>query len=106
MDLFKEMEVNYKDFRIKELQYENEKLIEEITKLNNDYNLYRKQLLELKDRQINTIKEDYNKKLSEKATIKRLLDALVERIEFNSKTDSPTLNYVESFEKLYKLYKE
>ena len=95
-----------KDFRIKELQYENVKLREEITKLNNDYNLYRKQLLEMKDRQINTIKEDYNKKISEKATIKRLLDALVERIEFNSKTDSPTLNYVESFEKLYKLYKE
>lgn len=95
-----------KDFRIKELQYENEKLREEITKLNNDYALYRRQLLEMKDKQINTIKEDYNKKISEKATIKRLLDALVERIEFNSKTDSPTLTYVESFEKLYKLYKE
>ncbi len=95
-----------KDFRIKELQYENVKLREEITKLNNNYELYRKQLLEMKDKQINTIKEDYNKKISEKATIKRLLDALVERIEFNSKTDSPTLTYVESFEKLYKLYKE
>ena len=95
-----------KDFRIKELQYENEKLREEITKLNNDYTLYRKQLLELKDKQINTIKEDYNKKISEKGTIKRLLDVLVERIEINSNTDSPTLNYVESFEKLYKLYKE
>lgn len=95
-----------KDFRIKELQYENEKLREEITKLNNDHNLYRKQLLEMKDRQINTIKEDYNKKISQKGIIRRLLDALVERIEFNSKTDSPTLNYVESFEKLYKLYKE
>lgn len=95
-----------KDFKIKELQYENVKLREEITKLNCDYELYRKQLLEMKDKQINTIKEDYNKKISEKATIKRLLDALVERIEFNSKTDSPTLIYVESFEKLYKLYKE
>lgn len=95
-----------KDFRIKELQYENEKLRKEITKLNNDYTLYRKQLLELKDKQINTIKEDYNKKISQKGTIKRLLDALVERIEFNTNTDSPTLTYVESFEKLYKLYKE
>lgn len=95
-----------KDFRIKELQYENVKLREEITKLNNDYTLYRKQLLELKDKQINTIKEDYNKKISQKGTIRRLLDALVERIEFNTNTDAPTLNYVESFEKLYKLYKE
>ena len=95
-----------KYFRIKELQYENEKLREEITKLNRDYELYRTQLLELKDRQINTIKEDYNKKISQKGIIKRLLDALVERIEFNSNTDAPTLNYVESFEKLYKLYKE
>lgn len=95
-----------KDFRIKELQYENIKLREEITKLNHDYELYRKQLIELKDKQINTIKEDYNKKISEKATIKRLLDTLVERIEINSKTNDPTLNYVESFEKLYKLYKE
>lgn len=95
-----------KDFRIKELQYENVKLREEITKLNNDYSLYRRQLLELKDKQINTIKEDYNKKISEKGTIRRLLDVLVERIEINSNTDSPTLNYVESFEKLYKLYKE
>lgn len=84
-----------KDFRIKELQYENVKLREEITKLNNDYALYRKQL-----------KEDYNKKISEKGTIKRLLDTLVERIEINSKTNDPTLNYVESFEKLYKLYEE
>ena len=60
----------------------------------------------MKDRQINTIKEDYNKKISQKGIIKRLLDALVERIEFNTNTDSPTLTYVESFEKLYKLYKE
>ena len=95
-----------KDFRIKELQYENEKLREEITKLNNDYALYRRQLLEMKDKQINTIKEDYNKKISEKGIIKRLLDTLVERIEINSKTNEPTLIYVESFEKLYKLYKE
>lgn len=95
-----------KDFRIKELQYENVKLREEITKLNRDYELYRKQLLEMKDKQINTIKEDYNKKISQKGIIKRLLDALVERIEFNTNTDSPTLTYVESFEKLYKLYKE
>lgn len=95
-----------KDIRIKELQYENLKLREEITKLNNDYNLYRKQLLEMKDRQINTIKEDYNKKISEKGTIKRLLDTLVERIEINSKTNESTLIFVESFEKLYKLYKE
>lgn len=95
-----------KDFRIKELQYENVKLREEITKLNNDYTLYRKQLLEMKDKQINTIKEDYNKKISQKGIIKRLLDALVERIEINSKTNEPTLIYVESFEKLYKLYKE
>lgn len=95
-----------KDFRIKELQYENVKLREEITKLNRDYDLYRKQLLEMKDKQINTIKEDYNKKISEKGTIKRLLDTLVERIEINSKTNEPTLIYVESFEKLYKLYKE
>lgn len=95
-----------KDFRIKELHYENVKLREEITKLNNGYNLYRKQLLEMKDKQINTIKEDYNKKISEKGTIKRLLDVLVERIEINSKTNEPTLIYVESFEKLYKLYKE
>lgn len=95
-----------KDFKIKELQYENEKLRAEIIKLNNDYTLYRKQLLELKDKQINTIKEDYNKKISQKGTIRRLLDALVERIEFNTNTDAPTLNYVESFEKLYKLYKE
>ena len=51
-------------------------------------------------------KEDYNKKISEKGTIKRLLDTLVERIEINSKTNEPTLIYVESFEKLYKLYKE
>ena len=95
-----------KDFKIKELQYENEKLREEITKLNNDYALYRKQLLEMKDKQINTIKEDYNKKISQKGIIKRLLDALVERIEINSKRNEPTLIYVESFEKLYKLYKE
>ena len=95
-----------KDFKIKELQYENVKLREEITKLNNDYALYRRQLLEMKDQQINTIKEVYNKKISEKGTIKRLLDTLVERIEINSKTNDPTLNYVESFEKLYKLYKE
>lgn len=95
-----------KDFRIKELQYENVKLREEITKLNNDYALYRKQLLEMNDKQINTIKEDYNKKISEKGIIKRLLDTLVERIEINSKTNEPTLIYVESFEKLYKLYKE
>lgn len=59
-----------KDFKIKELQYENVKLREEITKLNNDYALYRRQLLEMKDKQINTIKEDYNKKISEKGTIK------------------------------------
>lgn len=95
-----------KDFRIKELQYENVKLREEITKLNRDYELYRKQLLEMKDKQINAIKEEYNKKISEKGTIKRLLDTLVERIEINSKTNEPTLIYVESFEKLYKLYKE
>lgn len=95
-----------KDFRIKELQYENVKLREEITKLNNNYELYRKQLLEMKDKQIDLIREDYNKKISEKGTIKRLLDTLVERIEINSKTNEPTLIYVESFEKLYKLYKE
>jgi hypothetical protein len=95
-----------KDFRIKELQYENVKLREEITKLNRDYDLYRRQLIEMKDKQINEIREYYNKKISEKGTIKRLLDTLVERIEINSKTNEPTLIYVESFEKLYKLYKE
>lgn len=95
-----------KDFRIKELQYENVKLREEITKLNNECNLYRKQLLEMKDKQIDLIREDYNKKISKKGTIKRLLDTLVERIEINSKTNEPTLIYEESFEKLYKLYKE
>lgn len=95
-----------KDFRIKELQNENENLRGELTRLNYEYEKYRRELLESYNKQIDTIKEDYNKKISKKATIKRLLDALVERIEFNSKTDSPTLTYVESFEKLYKLYKE
>lgn len=51
-------------------------------------------------------KEEYNKKISQKGILRRLLDTLVERIEINSNSNDPTLNYVESFEKLYKLYKE
>ena len=90
------------------LETPNEGVIEfddEVVYIREAYGV-KEELKELKANKNNYSKEDYNKKISEKGTIKRLLDTLVERIEINSKTNEPTLIYVESFEKLYKLYKE
>ena len=63
-------------------------------------------LIEKQSKEIEELKDKYSDEKIRNTIIKRLLDTLVERIEINSKTNEPTLIYVESFEKLYKLYKE
>ncbi len=64
------------------------------------------QLKQRTDLLICDMEEAYKKKLKEKKNIKRLLKQVVDRIEINCNTNGEILDYVKSYETLYKIYKE
>lgn len=93
-----------KTFRIKELEFENEKLREEIAKTTASHEYYKKELQRTYDTQILKMKDDFNKKYNRKAELSKLLKVIADRIEINSVSNDNIMQFVESYEKIYKLY--
>ena len=93
-----------KTFRIKELEFENEKLREEIAKTTASHEYYKQELQRTYDTQILKMKDDFNKKYNRKAELSKLLKVIANRIEINSVSNDNIMQFVESYEKIYKLY--
>lgn len=93
-----------KTFRIKELEFENEKLREEIAKTIASHEYYKQELQRTYDTKILKMKDDFNKKYNRKAELSKLLKVIADRIEVNSVSNDNIMQFVESYEEIYKLY--
>lgn len=50
------------------------------------------------------MKDGFNKKYNRKAELSKLLKVIADRIEINSISNDNIMQFVESYEKIYKLY--